>query len=96
MTILVVCLDVAATPSVVELTVKRFIVAALGELFLPEYSDYLEKELLFHIQGWRSNGTVRNMVMKPRAEWSILEREGKHPPGSFPENDIGAIVRMLG
>ena len=95
MTMMVVCLDAAASAKTVERVIKEFLVAVLGDLFHPEYSDYFDRELPFHIQGWRSNGNVRGMFRKPQDLWSRLAAEKKHPSGFVPHTDAAELIRML-
>ncbi|MCJ1226465.1 hypothetical protein MMC12_003117 [Toensbergia leucococca] len=95
MTLIVVSLDAAVSPAMVQNIVRSFMIQALDDLYLPESYDYLIHELSFHIQGWRSNGNVRGMFQNPQSEWDRLAKLGRHPPGLVPDNDSEELVRML-
>ena len=94
MTLIVVCLDVAVSSSLLQSVVVDFSSALFEDSILEP--EYLQLEIPTHIKGWRSSAAIRRMPKRAQAIWDDLEgRETHHLPGNVPENEKEHLVRFL-
>ena len=93
MTLVVAGLDAALTSKSVHLVVSAFIIKILEEAV--SGLEFVEHEVLHHIQGWRSAASVRGIGVKAREIWERLASQGRHWPGMIPPSDCGELTRLL-
>lgn len=93
MTLVVAALDAAVGPRAVEIVVKRFFTKLFEDA--PDGMEYMLRELVHHIQGWRSCALVRHVLYKANAVWAILADKQEHWPGCIPDADYDELVWLL-
>jgi hypothetical protein len=93
MTLVVAGLDAALTSKSVHLVVSTFMIQVTEEAV--SGSEFVEREVLHHIQGWRSAAAVRGISLKARKIWESLAGQGLHWPGMIPPIDCGELKRLL-
>ena len=93
MTLMVAGLDAAMTSKMVHLVVSAFMVKVFEEAVAG--LEFVEHEVVHHIQGWRSASSVRGIGLKAREIWDRLGSHGQHWPGMIPSSDCGELTRLL-
>jgi hypothetical protein len=93
MILVISALDASMSARELRAVMSRF----LNKLFeeSPTGTDYLERELNQHIQGWRSSACVRGVLHSARDSWESLGQQKLHWPGYVPRGDHGEILRLL-
>lgn len=93
MTLIVAGLDAALTSKAVHLVVSAFMIKWFEEAVAG--LEFVEHEVVHHIQGWRSASSVRGIGLKAREIWDRLGSHGQHWPGMVPSSDCGELTRLL-
>ena len=79
-------LDAALTSKSVHLAVSAFMIKILEEAV--SGLEFVEHEVLHHIQGSRSVASVRGIGLKAREIWERLAGQGRHWPGMIPPSEL--------
>ena len=93
MTIIVACLDVVVSNSVLRTIVVDLVTRIFEESTVE--IEYLQHEIPEHIEGWRSTACIRSMVVRAQHTWKLLEEQRFHLPGFAPAGESEEIVEML-
>ena len=93
MTLIVAALDAAVPTIAVTNITLQLLETLLQESLIG--TEYLQREIHQHVQGWRSSACVRGILEKAYQTWAILERNGRHWPGHIPSGDHGEIQALF-
>ena len=93
MTLIMAALDAALDSRTLRKVLLQFLLKLFEES--PSGSDFLEHELIVHLQGWQSAACVRGISLAARRSWTRLAEEGSHPVGYIPNNASDDLIRFL-
>ena len=93
MMLLISALDSALGIAQLQDIVTRFLTKLFAESV--NGTEYLQRDIHIHLEGWRSSACVRGMLHKAREVWNSLGCEGKHWPGFIPLSEGQELLQLL-
>lgn len=95
MTLITACLEAVMASKCVKIVICDLISKLFADATEPGFEEFLQRDILMHIEGWRSTAIVRMISPRARDIWDKLEKQGDHLPGFIPEQENQELARML-